>query len=772
LLADVTAFLPEAAPAGSAPAPPAGEPAMPAPAAPPHNLPLEQTEFVGREAEVAAVQALLQRPTERLVTLTGPGGTGKTRLALHTAAQLLPAYSNGIWLIDLSAVTDPALVLSTVAGVLGLQEVAGESLLETVQKSLADKQVLFVLDNFEQVAQAAPQIASLIKATSQVQLLVTSRMPLQVYGEREYAVQSLSIPARNPLPPLDQLAEYGAVKLFTERARAVRADFALTPEYASSVAEICARLDGLPLAIELAAARIRLFPPPALLARLDQSLKILTGGARDRPARQQTMRGAIDWSHELLSADEQRLFARLAMFHGGARLEDIEAVCSGRPGTALSPLELDAFEGVELLINKSLVQQRAGQGGEPRFLMLETIREYAQEKLAETGEGAALGPLHAERFLALAEEAATHLTGQEQASWLARLEEEQPNMRAALEFSCGPAGSPPVALRLATALYRFWGVRGHLTEGRQWYELVLAAAAARGPADPLLRASALNAACGLARLQSDHAAGRVLGEQALALFRAAGDRTGTAGTLRNLGVLAIEQGDLAAARRLGEEGLALYRELGDTAGMTAVLNDLGLAAHQDGDLATAVSFYEQALALMRERGHKRGIAVSLNNIGLIYQEQGQWSAASALFEEAQTLMEEIRDPLGTAVVLTNLANVRQEQGAHASAAALHRQNLKLFAEQGNTMRIAESLEGLAGPATSLGQPARAARLLAAAETLRQAGGVPLPGWERQRHDRYLAAARKQLDPPAWEAAWQAGLALDQAGAVAYALTED
>jgi non-specific serine/threonine protein kinase len=772
LLEDVAAFLPEAGLVGAAPAPQGEAEEPPAPPPPPHNLPPEPTEFVGRESEIAAVLALLQRPTERLVTLTGPGGTGKTRLALHSAAQLLPAFSDGVWLVDLAALTDPNLVISTIAEILGLGEVADAPLIETLRKNLADKRLLFVLDNFEQVMQAAPQIANLLKATGGVQLLVTSRMPLRVYGEREFAVQSLSIPSRNPVPPLHKLTEYGAVKLFAERARAVRADFELTPENATAVAEICAQLDGLPLAIELAASRIRLFSPPALLTRLDQRLKILTGGVRDRPARQQTMRAAIDWSYDLLSEDEQRLFARLAVFQGGARLDDIEAVCLGQPDTALSALDLDVFEGLELLISKSLIQQREGQEGEPRFLMLETIREYAREKLAETGEGPVLAQRHADRFLVLAEQAATQLTGNEQAAWLARLAEEQANMRAALEFACGPTGPPAVGLRLATALYRFWGVRGHLAEGRTWYARTLAAAEAKGEADALLRARALDAAGALARLQSDHAAGRLLGEQALALFREAGDRPGTASALRNLAALAIEQGDLQAARAFGEESLAIYRELGDTSGMTMMLHDLGQIAHQDGDLATAVSFYDQALALKRQQGHKRGIAVSLNNLGLIYQEHSQWSPASTLFEEAQALLEEIGDQTGTAVVLTNLANVRHELGDHVSAAALHRQNLKLFAEQGNTMRIAESLEGLAGPAASLGQPARAARLLAAAETLRAAGGIPLPGWERQRYERYRDAARRQLDPSAWEAAWQAGQALDQAGAVAYALAED
>jgi predicted ATPase len=774
LLEDVAAFLPEVAPVGAAPGQQeAGEAAEPPPPpAPPHNLPPEPTEFVGRENEVAALLALLRRPTERLVTLTGPGGTGKTRLALHSAAQLLPAYSDGVWVADLSALTDPALVISTIAEILGLGEVADAPLIETLRKNLADKQLLFVLDNFEQVTQAGPQILNLLKATGRVQVLVTSRMPLHVYGEREFAVQSLSIPARNPLPPLNELATYGAVKLFAERARAVRADFALTPENAVAVAEICAQLDGLPLAIELAAARIRLFPPPALLTRLDQRLKILTSGARDRPARQQTMRATIDWSYDLLSAAEQRLFARLTVFQGGARLDDIEAVCLGEAGSALSPLDLDVFDGVELLVSKSLLQQQESHDGEPRFVMLETIHEYGDEKRQESGEGEVLAELHADRFLALAEQAATQLTGSEQAAWLARLHEEQANLRAALEFACGPTGAPAGALRLATALFRFWGVRGHLTEGRKWTRLALAAADASGLSDPLLRARTLDAAGALARLQSDHAAGRVLGEQALALFREVGDRAGTASALRNLAALAIEQGDLPAARAFGEESLAIYQDLGDPSGTMMMLHDLGQIAHQDGDVATAVDFYEQALALTRQRGHKRGIAVSLNNLGLIYQEHGQWSPASTLFEEAQTLMEEIGDPLGTAVVLTNLANVRQEQGDHASAAALHRQNLKLFAEQGHTMRIAESLEGLAGPAASLGQPARAARLLAAAETLRAAGGVPLPGWERQRYEHYRDAARRQLDPPAWEAAWQAGQALDQAGAVAYALAED
>jgi len=411
----------------------------------PNNLPMQPTLLVGREREVEDVRGRLLAPEVRLLTLTGPGGTGKSRLALQSAADLIEEFEDGVFFVALATLTDHTLVTSSVAQVLGVRESGDQPLLEGIKDYLQDKRLLLVLDNFEQVLEAAPQAGEILSAAPRLKVLATSRIPLGIYGEREYAVPPLAIPDPKRLPTLEVLSQYEAVRLFIERAEATKAGFEITSENAPAVAEICARLDGLPLAIELAAARIKLLPPSSILARLTNRLKLLTGGARDLPERQRTLRGAIEWSHTLLDEGEKSLFARMAIFSGGRTLEAIEAVCD-----AQGDLPMDAFDGVSSLVDKSLLRQEEGPEGEPRFMMLETIHEYAREKLRESGEAEEIGHAHARHFLGLAEEA--ELTGPEQAWWLERLEAEHDNLRTTLARTRRPGVGTQVGRRAPVLL--------------------------------------------------------------------------------------------------------------------------------------------------------------------------------------------------------------------------------------------------------------------------------------------------------------------------------
>ena len=482
-----------------------------------HNLPAQPTTLLGREAEVAAARALLQQDGVRMVTLTGPGGTGKTRLGLQVGAELVDVFADGVWFVPLAAIADPALVVPAIAQSLGLSEVASQPLLNIVQDYLKDKQALLLLDNFEHLTSAASTISALLAACPTLKVLITSREPLRITGEREIPVPPLSLPSSRQVRGLSPAAflEYPAIRLFVERAQTVKPDFALTEAIAADVAAICLRLDGLPLAIELAAARVRVLPPGQLLARLDRRLKILTGGNRDLPARQQTLRAAIEWSHELLDPDEQSLFAHLAVFAGGCTLEAAEAVCGAHGGH-----EIDVLDGLDSLSQKSLLRPEEGSEGWTRFTMLETIREYALERLDASGEADSLRQAHARFFLDLAEAAEPQLTGPDQVLWLDRLGTEHDNLRAALGWLERSSEREPW-LRLSGALWRFWWVRGHMTEGRGWLARALAETDGLPPA---VRAKSLSGAGILAESQGDYVQAKALHEESLALARQSGDR--------------------------------------------------------------------------------------------------------------------------------------------------------------------------------------------------------------------------------------------------------
>jgi len=458
-----------------------------------NNLPIQPTPLLGREREVAEIADLLRREDVRLLTLTGTGGTGKTRLALQSAAELIDEFEDGVFFVALAPISDPELVASTLAEALSVSESAGRPLKEDLRNYLSNRELLLVLDNFEQVVDAAPLVGELLSGCPGLKALTTSRISLRIYGEHEYAVSPLEMPDPMHLPPIETLRQYEAIRFFTERARAANAHFSLTNENATVVAEICARLDGLPLAIELAAARIKLLSPQAMCSRLGNPLRFLTGGARDLPERQRTLRGAIAWSHALLDEGEQALFARLSVFSGGCVLDAVEAVCE-----AEGDLFVDVLEGLSSLLDKSLLRQEEMVEEEPRFVMLETIREYARERLEVSGEAEEIRRLHAEYFVALAEQGASEQQGPEEAAWLERLDLEHDNMRAALSWML-ESEEAGAGLRLSGALWRFWWMRGHYSEGRRWLEEALA----KDGRASAVRAKALEAVGWLADDQGD-----------------------------------------------------------------------------------------------------------------------------------------------------------------------------------------------------------------------------------------------------------------------------
>jgi predicted ATPase/class 3 adenylate cyclase len=687
----------------------------------PNNLPAQTTPFIGREQAIRAIKEQLSNAKVRLLTLSGVGGTGKTRLALQAAADMVDEFEHGVFFVPLAALRDPALVVPTIAQAFALREAAGRLLQEQLQDYLREKQMLLVLDNFEQVIDAAPRVSDLLTAAPGLKVLLTSREVLRLSGESDYPVPPLSLPDPKRLPPLERLTQYEAVALFIDRAVAVKPAFAVTHENAPAVAEICHRLDGLPLAIELAAARVRVLPPQRMLVELSHRLSFLMGGTRDLPGRQKTLRRTIDWSHGLLTADEQKLFRRLAVFVGGCALEAIEAVCNIEP-------DLHVLETLESLVGKSLVNETEAHG-EARFAMLETIREYSGERLIAAGEAERVRERHRDYFLALAEEAAPKLNGAEQAAWLQHLEEEHENLRAGLDWSLTEAGSGG-GLRLCGAMQKFWWTRGHLAEGREWCVRVLGKAGAEDRTHE--RAKALNAA----------------------------------------GVLAYYQGDYLAARGRHEESLAIKRELGDRSGVASSLLNLGNVVHGQGDFASARALLEESLAIRRELGDRGGIAWSLNNLGNVTLDQGDFASARALLEECLAFFRELGDRWNIAISLGNLGEVTHGQGDYPAAGALYKESLAIRRELGDQWGVAWSLEGLAAVVAALGASLPAARIWGTAERLREEIGSPLPPTERPRYDRCVATARAALEDDAgFDRAWQEGRALTLEQAISLALEE-
>jgi predicted ATPase/class 3 adenylate cyclase len=693
----------------------------------PHNLPVQLTPLVGREDAIARICSLFEREGARLVTLTGPGGTGKTRLALAAAAELVDDFPDGVWLVDLAPLSDPTLVVSTIAATLNVRETGAQPVRDTLAAFLLSKRLLLVLDNYEHLLAAAPIVADLLQAGPGVAVLVTSREPLRLRGEREVAVAPLALPDDRVLPSRDVLAQIASVALFVQRAQAAQADFVLTAENAAAVGAICRRVDGLPLAIELAAARIKLLSPQALLARLEHRLPLLTGGARDAPARQRTLRDAIAWSYDLLPEEEQTLFRHLGVFAGGATLEAAEAVANPNG-------DLDVFGGLAALIDKSLLRSQEGVDGEPRFGMLETVREYALDRLEASNEEEMARQRHASYVLALAEQADRELHGPQHGPWLDRLAIEYGNVRSALAWLL-ERGQAELGLRLTQALRNFVILRGYPGEARLWQERLLAANADL-PLD--VRATANSIAGEWARLCGDYQMAIRLHREGLQLARQVGDQRLIAEALYRFASTAGGLDDLGGAEALAEEALTRFRAIDDAQEVAGALALLGQLAQQRGDYVRARALLEEALALRRVRPSAWGVP---------------WT----------TMM---------------LGEVAADEGNTARAAALLEESLRLHIANGDHYGIGFCLLDVGKLAADGTRPEVAARLLGAAEALRAVGGLVLEPKERSKYERSVARAQADLGAAAFAAAWAAGRALPleqaitEARALAAELAED
>ncbi len=729
----------------------------------PNNLPRPLSSFVGRERECSEVAALLG--SCRLVTLCGTGGLGKTRLSIEVARRSLHQFVDGVWFVELAPLQDPALVPQAVATALGLREEAGSTAVVALAAFVAGRRMLLVLDNCEHVVDAsAALVAQLLRAGTELQVLASSREPLRVDGEAVHLVAPLGLPDADAVRAGADLLRFESVRLFAERAAAVRPGFVLNAASASAVVSICRRLEGIALAIELAAARVGTLPVETIAARLDDHFKLLSRGPRGAPQRQQTLRALIDWSHDLLEPAERALLARLSVFAGGWTIEAAEAVCA-----QIVPAS-DAIDGggvldaLTALVDKSLVSFDAAAA---RYRILETVRHYAHERLEERGETVRCRERHFAHFLAFAEAVRPATKGADQPQRLAQMDAEHDNLRAALAWSATD-GAGGAGLQLAGAIWPLWNLRGLLNEGRGWLSTLLQHAADRAAAPA--RARALRGAGVLAHAQGDFAASAAWHEQCLALQRELGDRKGVAASLESLGIVAYERGNCAAGIALMEEALAIQRQLGEPLAVAQTLNNLGATLSFVGERERARALLEESLALKRAHGDRRGVAMGLDNLGDLAATLGDAAAARRLFEESLEIRRELDDRAGIARVLLGLADLAHAQGDPATSLRLLAENLSITRDLGDQLAISHALEGLAGVARSFGDVDREVRLRGHAQRLRETMDYSIPPAMQPRHQRTLETARAALgDEVAFDRAWQAGRAMTLEQAVELAL---
>jgi predicted ATPase/class 3 adenylate cyclase len=656
----------------------------------PNNLPRQLTTFIGREREIAEAKRLLAET--HLLTITGPGGSGKTRLSLEIGARLLSEYPDGVWLVEFAHLADPARVPQVLATALSVREEADRPLLVTLVDHLRPKRVLLLLDNCEHLIDACAGLAdTLLRGCPEVKILPSSREALGLTGEVVFRVPPLSLPDSRLVPALERLAEYEAVRLFVDRAIAVKPDFTLTDDTAAAVVQICRRLDGIPLAIELAAARVRTLSVQQITAHLDERFRLLTGGSRTALPRHQTLRGLIDWSYGLLSEAERELFRRVSVFVGGWTLEASVAVCAG--------VDVDRYDIVELLgrlVDKSLCLID-GEGSDPRYRLLETIRQYGFEKLAETSEGQVVRARHRDFYLGFAEDAEPRLQGPEQVAWLQRLEADHDNLRAALRWSLD-CDETEAALRLGSALSLFWDTHGYVREGREWLDELLAHARERPTSTVTARRAlgkVLDAASRTRARWSEFPQATEFLTQGLAVWRELGDKRGIAEALNNLAVGATQSGDRVRARVLVAESLALFRELSDKRGTAHALNNLAEILRGDGDLPGARALFEESVPLFEAIEERRGLSHALDNLGGILTAQGDYGPAEALYSRSRRLAEELGDNHAVATALRSLGGVAHHRGDHERARSCYEDSVARFREMGDGFCLAKSLIGYA-----------------------------------------------------------------------------
>ena len=715
----------------------------------PSNIPVQRTVFIGREREAAALRQLLNREDVRLVTLTGPGGIGKTRLALQVVGEMSENFAGGLCFVSLSAVRGNEAMITAVAQTIGLREVPGRSSRETLREHVRGlaHPMLLLLDNFEHLISAGTDIAELLTLNPNLKMVVTSQALLHVYGEHEFPVPPLATPELTSVSTPEFLSRFPAVALFLERAKAVKRDFAVTKENGPTIARICARLDGLPLAIELAASRIKLLSPTAMLTRLESSLILLTGGARDLPVRQQTLRGAMDWSYSLLNAAERSLFRRLSVFIGGCTLEAVEAVCDTK-----ADLGLDVFDGMASMVDKSLAQQLEQSATETRFLILSTIREYALERLAESGEEFATRRAHAAYYVVLAEECGGELSTHPE--WLERFDLEQHNFREALGFLIR-TGDAEWGMRLGSALFHFWETREHFAEGRAFLERLLKLS---GSAQPALRARLLFYAAIFAIAQGDFASAQKLQEESLESCRDLHDCRGVAVALNALGVTARDRGDLATACSLFEQCVATWRDLGSSVDTARALSNLANVVRLQGDCARASALYDECQAIFRDAGDNTGVAWTLNYQGDLVRETADFASARSYYEQSLASFRQLGDGWGIASAIGDLARLSAAQGNYLDAERLYGESLRMFQDLGHKRGIARVLECLAVSAAAQSRPEQALRLAGAAAALRQRISAPLIPAEHARLESKLEPARNMLTNTGslqmWSEGWE------------------
>ncbi len=724
----------------------------------PSNLPASGTSLVGRAKEVAALKELMKRTEVRLVTVTGPGGIGKSRLAVEVARELTESFPGGLYFVSLAAVSDFEQVTLAISQTLGLRKSSGAQTSDALKDYLGSiaEPLLLVLDNFEHLVAAVPELAKLAAAPN-LKLLVTSRAALHISNEHEFPLPPLALPDMKSAPTAATLAQCPALALFAERARAVKPGFALTEENASAVAEICSRLDGLPLAIELAAARVKLLTPAAMRTRLASRLQLLTGGAKDLPARQQTLRQAIDWSYDLLTETERKLFRRLAVFVGGCTLDAVESVCDAK-----QDLGIDVLDGMASMVDKSLMRQIEENDGEPCFVMLETIREYGLMKLAECGEEELTRRAHAAYCLVLAEEGSADADSAAATKWLGRLETEHDNFNAALGW-LEESGNTVWGLRIGIALFRFWEMREHLSEGRDWLRRMLALDGAGKPTSARVRA--LFAAGVLAGEQSDYdAASKLLGES-LEIARELGDKQSMAIALNARAVITRDGGDVSGSQALFEQSLELWRERGDEAAQARGLSNLANVAKLQRDYAKANVLYQECLAIFLRLRDKAGCAWALNHQGDVAREQGDRIEARRLYQQSLETFRELVDLWGIAGSLEDLGTLAREQEEFKAADQALRESLEIFLKLEHKRGIARLIEAFAGLAAAQRAPERALRLAGAAAALRQSLGAPLGAAEQARLEWSLGSARKTLTTEVARTAWTEGWVMSIKAAV-------